>query len=299
MKKSLRTIFLLFVTMTLLTVSALADTGPKSELTVKVKNAPEEPYYLDLLAAGEWEHEGDENYSGLSWSYSEEERAALDEDLLAALRAAIPAGWHACVVQGTNGAPMWGDIVGEDAGNVRLHTFGYHGVPDEYRLIVVQKNGEVWISPETYTRKTLQSSVTLDFASGTVTVPSWSRSYALQFLSMLLPTLLIEGALLFLFGYRSRKSLASFFAVNLITQGGFAAYLAVTVLNHGVSGWSLLFFVPIEVVIAVVELVLFRKLLTEKGKGRAAVYAVTANVSSAILGLWLIEPVWRWIVSIS
>lgn len=300
MKKSLRTVFLLLFTMTILTVSALADTGPKPQLTVKVKNAPDELYYLDLLATGEWEHEGEEDYSGLSWSYTDEERAALDEDLLAALHAAIPEGWHACTVQGTtHSVPMWGDIVGEVSGEVRLHTFGYHGVPDEYRILVVQKSGEVWVSSETYTRETLQSSVTVDLASGEVTVPSTAKSYALQFLSMLLPTLLIEGVLLLAFGYRSKRSWLVFLAVNLVTQGGFAAYLAVTVLNHGVSGWSLIFFIPIEVVILIVEWVLYYKLLTEKGKERASAYAIAANVCSAVLGLWLVAPVWQWIVSIS
>ena len=71
---------------------------------------------------------------------------------------------------------------------------------------------------------------------------------------MLLPTLLIEGVLLLAFGYRSRRSWLVFLLVNLVTQGGFALYLAVTVLNHGVSGWSLLFYIPIELIIMVVEL---------------------------------------------
>ena len=49
MKKSLRNSILLLLTAMLLTVSALADSGPKAQLTVKVENAPSEPYYLDLL----------------------------------------------------------------------------------------------------------------------------------------------------------------------------------------------------------------------------------------------------------
>ena len=87
--------------------------------------------------------------------------------------------------------------------------------------------------------------------------------------------------------------------VNLVTQGGFAVYLAVTVLNHGVSGWSLIFYIPIEVIITLVELLLYRRLLTEKNKARAAVYAIAANLCSAVLGLWLIDPLWHFIVSIS
>lgn len=300
MKKSLRTAFLLAFSMVLLTVSALADTGPKPQLTVKLQNAPEELYYLDLLEEGALDYPSESEYGELFYSYSEEELEVLfDHELLMALHAAVPEGWHACTVEGTNGAPMWGDIRGSDEGKFRLHTFGYHGVPDEYRILIVQKSGEVWLSPETYTRTTLQSSVTVDLASGTVTVPSTARSYVLQSLCMLLPTLAIEGALLFLFGYRTKKSLLSFLFVNLVTQGGFAVYLACTVLHHGASGWALIFFIPIEFIILVVELVLYRKLLTEKDKARATFYAVAANITSAVLGLWLIEPVWRWIVTLS
>ena len=284
--------------LTLLNVSVLADTGPKPQLTVKLKNAPEEPYYLDLLAEGAYEHEGDSDFDGLQWSYSDEERAALDDELLDALRAAVPENWHACTVQGSKGAPMYGDLIGEDAGGMRLHTFGYHGVPDTYRIIIVTKSGESWVS-DTLRRTVLQSSVTVDWMAKTAAAPGAAAAYVLQFLCMLLPTLLIEGALLLLFGYRSRGSYRSFLLINLVTQGGFALYLAVTVLWHGVSGWSLLFYIPIEIAITVAELLLDRRFLTEKGKKRATVYAVAANLCSATVGLWLIDPLWRFIVSIS
>ena len=295
MKKSLRNSILLLLTAMLLTVSALADSGPKAQLTVKVVNAPSELYYLDLLAEGEYEHEGDSDFSSLS----DEERAALDADMLAALRAAVPDGWHACLAQGVNGPPIWGDLVGEDAGNgTQLHTFGYVGVPDTYRILIVTKSGESWVS-DTLHRATLQSSVTVDWAAKTADAPSAGTAYTLQFLCTLLPTLLIEGALLLLYGYRSRRSWLVFLLVNLVTQGGFALYLAVTVLNHGVSGWSLLFYFPAEVVITVVESLLYRRLLTERSWERAVGYAIVANVCSATVGALLIDPLWRFIVSIS
>ncbi len=295
MKKSLRTGILLLLAMMLLTVSALADSGPKAQLTVKVVNAPNELYYLDLLAEGEYEHEGDSDFSSLS----DEERAALDDELLDALRAAVPDGWHACLAQGVNSPPIWGDLVGEDAGNgTQLHTFGYVGVPDTYRILIVTKSGESWVS-DTLHRATLQSSATVDWTARTANVPSPATAYALQFLCTLLPTLLIEGLLLFAFGYRSKRSWRVFLLVNLVTQGAFAVYLAVIVLNHGVSGWSLLFYIPIEIIITAVELLCYRRLLTEKGKGRATGYAIVANVCSATVGALLIDPLWRFIVSIS
>ena len=72
MKRFSRVFLLACLSLALLTVTALADMGPKSKLTVKVKNAPQELYYLDLLAEGD-----DFSYPSLT----EEELAALDQDL--------------------------------------------------------------------------------------------------------------------------------------------------------------------------------------------------------------------------
>ena len=139
-KKLMSLAALLLTLAALLTVPALADSGPKPLLIVRVENGPEEPYYLDLLA------EGDPNpkYMDycLDWNYSEEERAALDPQLLQALRDAVPKGWYACVAQGNQGTPIYAKLNGD--GNI--HSFSYVGVPDTYRVIVVTKSGESWVS---------------------------------------------------------------------------------------------------------------------------------------------------------
>ena len=71
-------------------------------------------------------------------------------------------------------------------------------------------------------------------------------------------------------------------------------------MHHGANAWlAVFFYLPIEIVITLAELLLYRWLLTEKGKARAALYAVAANVCSATFGLWLIDPMWRFLVTIS
>ena len=152
MKKLFAVCLLLMGISALMTIPALADTGPKPQLTVRVTNAPEGRYYLDLLEEGEYEGHtygsGRSEYSGLDWSYSAEELSLLDKALLEALRAAVPEGWHACTAEGTNGAPMWGDLEGEDSlSGARLHTFSYFGVPDTYQILMVTKDGDSYLSP--------------------------------------------------------------------------------------------------------------------------------------------------------
>ena len=154
MKRFLKSFPLICLLAALLAGTALADSGPKPQLVVKVLNGPEEPYYLDLLAEG-----------GGGNGLSQEERNALDQDMLSALLAAVPEGWHACVTEGT-GVPIWGELTSEDG----VHTFGYVGVPETYRILVVTRSGETWVS-ETLERKVLQSSVALDWTAKTIEVP--------------------------------------------------------------------------------------------------------------------------------
>ena len=289
-----------------LTTVALADFGPKPQLTVRVENAPQELYYLDLLAEGDWDAEDTDSNDGIERSYYGKEDT-LDPDLLALLRENVPEGWHACVAQGTTGAPIYGELYAEstDASGNDLHIFAYHGVPSTYRIILVTQSGKVWVS-EALERKVLQSSVTVHWADDTehttVTVPSTITGYLLQFLATLVPTLLIEGILLLLFQYSWRQNWKAFLLVNVLTQGLLAAASSSVTAHSGVSAWYLFFFfLPAEFVVMLVEVFLYsgRGLLTGHSRGRAALYAVTANFASAFLGYHLATPVWRFVVSVS
>lgn len=297
MKRTTRLLLCTLLASIFLSITAFADMGPKPQLTVCVKNAPDEPYYLDLLAEGAYDET--DGFSGIEWSYHEREDT-LDPALLDALRAAVPEGWHACTAQGTNRLPMWGQLYAEqkDAAGNPMHTFSYHGVPEVYRIIIVTELGETLLS-EPLERRVLQSSVAVDWDSGSVRAPGVAVGYALQFLSTFVPTVLIEGVLLFLFGFKWKENRRVFLLTNLVTQGGLALYIALTVMRHGVSGWSYIFFIPIEIVITITESLIYSKTLKGRSKGRSVLYGVCANLASALLGVWLAEPVWRFVVSIS
>ena len=98
-------------------------------------------------------------------------------------------------------------------------------------------------------------------------------------------TLLIEGLIFFMFGYRKRISWAAFIIVNLFTQGA---------LNMALSGpdlgsyWFFAFFFY-EVIIFIVEIIALNILLKEYTKDRATAFALTANFASLILGMFIIS----------
>ncbi len=292
MKRLGRNFALLCLTAVLLAGTAFADSGPKPQLAVRVVNAPEELYYLDILAEGNFD--SDRGYNGIEWSYSEEEAAALDQELLAELRNAVPEGWHACTAEGSAGPPMWGDLEGENG----IHMFRYVDVPETYRVLVVTKSGEVWTSDILH-RRALQTSVTVDWAAKAAGTPPTWLGYALQFLASLVPTLLMEGLILLAFQFSWKQNWRAFLLVNLITQGALAVFMSFHIIRDGLGWWFLILLVPVEIVIAFVEAGLYTRLLRGKSKGRTFAYGLTANAVSAVAGWFIAEPVWRWIVSIS
>ena len=97
----------------------------------------------------------------------------------------------------------------------------------------------------------------------------------------------------------NRKNLLVFFLTNLATQGALCLYFAVSVVRTGAGFGYLFLLVPAEAVILLAETAVFRRCFTGCTKNRAAGYAVAANLCSAIVGYAIMEPVWRWVVSIS
>lgn len=96
-------------------------------------------------------------------------------------------------------------------------------------------------------------------------------------------TLIIEGAILFAFGYRTRQSLIVFLILNLITQ------TALNVVFIGADAYWFILYVIIEIGIFLLEGAVCKDRLTEHGKKRAILYSITANAASLLLGGWMIS----------
>lgn len=286
MKRSLRILLFLLLSVSVLCVSAFADMGPKSQLVVRVKHAPDELYYLDLLAEGDPADLHD---------YSAEKHAELDPALLESMISAIPEGWHGCLSQGVKGAPIFGQLT---AGEPGIHQFSYFGVPWTYRILMVTQSGDVYLS-DVQERTVLQSSVTVDWAKQSLFAPPVWLGYVLQFSATFFPTLILEGLLLILLKlHRPKRNWLSFLLVNLVTQGALALWCSMTFMKSGFGIMFLILFIPAEVIIMLAEALIYRRTLSAPSRAHSTLYAVIANLCSALLGWYLAEPVWRFVVSI-
>jgi len=127
--------------------------------------------------------------------------------------------------------------------------------------------------------------VTLDFEEQTLEPGKLlSRSILLVTLRVAL-TLLIEGLVFYLFGFRRKNSWIAFLAINLLTQGVLNIQL-----NNATPFASYLIFnlIFMELVVLLVEMIFFVSYVREHGKFRRAAYVFVANLASLVLGGWLI-----------
>ena len=114
--------------------------------------------------------------------------------------------------------------------------------------------------------------------------PFW-RTPLLIFLRVSL-TLVLEGAVFWLFGYRQRRSWVVFLLVNLVTQGAVnvALHLLIPTGTEYFLVLGLFFYTPLELGVTLLEMLLFALLLKERRKRRAAGCAACANLCSWALG---------------
>ncbi len=282
---NLRRLFAALTSLLLLTFVLIlpvsADMGPKPQITITVINPPEGEYYLDLL---EQHDPGDKLYSNLT----DEELAALPESVRATLQGYHDEGWQPALTVGTR-IPLFGGLTGtrQDDGTV-THTFSYHGTPNEYRIMVVMPDGSYTVS-DTLVREAFRQTVTYDFAAGeALNETSIPMAYLTQFAMTCSCTLLLEGILLWAFGFFRRANLLPFFGINLVTQIALTAFTGTTLIYAG-SFSAYIVFVLCEIVIAIAEAVACAFLLQGHGRVRRVLYSLTANLTSATMGWLLID----------
>jgi hypothetical protein len=128
---------------------------------------------------------------------------------------------------------------------------------------------------------------TLDVDAQTFTPGKYPLRAVLLVLIRLLITLLIEGFIFVLFGFKEKRSWITFFVVNIITQGALNIWLNV----EGSLMPSYLFITLVigEILVFAVELVAFPLLIKEHKNSRIFIYVFVANLVSLIAGGYLIS----------
>ena len=264
-----------------LPVSASADSGPKPQITIQVQNAPDGDYYVDLLIPGEIPEQCIDN---IEWNHID--RASLPLDALERDRMD---GWHYAMLDGTQ-PPLFYKHPDKDT-----FVFSYFGTPDTFRIAVYDDSQQKVNFSEVMKRTQLQQIFTCDFADNTVKTGNPLLTYLKQFASSLLPTLLLEGILLLPFGFWDRRNAKLFLGVNIGTQLLLTVVTAVC-MRIGMPFYRYLVFAPLELVIWIIEAVIYRKRLqTRRETAHPIVYALCANALSAAATLFSVHMIFPWV----
>jgi hypothetical protein len=133
--------------------------------------------------------------------------------------------------------------------------------------------------------KSYNNIFTLDLGSKTLTTgKSLSRSLTLLSIRIGL-TLMIEGIVFFIFGFRKKISWIIFLIVNLLTQGTLYVWLnSYSPFNNYII-FSLIFG---EILVFIVEIIAFLIIVKEHRRLRTFLYVIVANIFSLIVGGYLI-----------
>ncbi len=263
--------------------TAYADMGPKPEVTITVVNAPEGTLYLDLLTE---ETPTEHPYSNLD---------NYDPAILESLRSLEGDGWVLAYSTGVSGPPVFGDLRPREDGTWH---FSYHGVPVAFRVAAATAD-EARAVEEIYTRPFV-CHIVYDWEANTVqeATPPLLRFFV-RLASTLLPTLVIEGVIFWLFGFQKMKSWIVFLIVNIATQIGLHLAAGVSI---SLSGWHFFnyFFVAIlpELVIWAVEAAAYACLVQERSRGRRVGYAFAANIASFALGYFPLHLLYGFLKSL-
>lgn len=93
-------------------------------------------------------------------------------------------------------------------------------------------------------------------------------------------TLIIEGIVFLLFGFRTKRDAAVFLTVNILTQ----AALNVIILTETNTAFLMVELIFLEIVIFIIEAVAYCFLFTERSKDERVVFSFIANLASLFIG---------------
>ncbi len=271
MKRWVCIIMFMILSLSLFTFAVHADVGPKPAITIIAKNMPSEMCYMDLLI-----DDNDDEYKNL------DDLSSYNKDMIEALKTYSMDGWRPALTTGTH-VPMTGHLLCQiEQGKCQMR-YGYMGVPDTFKIIVVTESNQMVVS-NVIKRKAFSSTIYFDYSSGRAYERSIITSYLIQMMFTFVATILIEGLILLAFRFNLKKNYKPLLLINILTQVLLTIVVISTMITRG-SLIALIYYFILEIVIVIIEIVLFNQYLKEHSKTRRKIFALTANVVSFIAGV--------------
>jgi hypothetical protein len=251
--------------------SVKADIGPKRTLDVKVIGV-DQPYFLDILVRDQMPADItyiQEHYHMLPnmiWTYNED-------------------GFISNIISAPWGSPML--FMGENH-----YRDGYHA-PSRFKLILIFED-ESYITSDIITTKLFNSRITWDLSGIDLTTvqngvgdvsEEWPIAYmSIDLIVRIVLTILIEIAVLYVFGYRLKESFKLVLYINIVTQTILTGFVIAMRYFYFPFLGEIFVLIVGEFFIFIIEITLFVFFLREFTKKKAALYGFVANLISLMAG---------------
>ncbi len=293
-KIRLLVVFMLLMVILVLKVNTVyADTGPKPTLEIIVENLDDSNYYLDLLGK-----EGENGYFGATdgnkeyYSLHDQPIYKYDTD-----------GWKAIHMRTwlLNGK-LTGEPLETDKNGKLIsmkHSFGYVGVPKEFKIIVQKSDGSLQVSDVIHNNH-FNAVVHYDMKQNKVLSVSGNilkkgiefngRFFNDYFIRVTI-TILIEILIAIPFFYKRLRRIPVIAVINFLTQ---------TLLTVGMlfdypilhsfpfnTGYFVVLLIG-EIFVFIAEYLLYLKFFGKVNKRKIVMYTVIANLASFIAGFMII-----------
>lgn len=264
-----RYISLGFILLILLTSPvALADAGPKQQMTLTIENVEGKTAIVGLLL---------DNRLTSRWHLWHDpiglNLPLIDTDNFSD-RSIIMAHEYM-------GDDLTEDMVFDiEEGDIKIH-YSYNS-PSNFRIMVVQEDGQYFISDE-INRVAFDSQITYDLESGIAKEKSLFELNLSMFTKTFFTTLVIEGVILFLFGFWTFSNVRTLIIVNLITQFLLTSCIATAMYALGIL-LAVVVIVFAEPLIFLFETYAFSRFLKGDSKAKKIKFALVANSASLVLG---------------
>jgi hypothetical protein len=270
-----------------------ADSGPKPTLEIVVENLNDSNYYLDLLGKeGEYGYfdatHGNEEYDNMH----DQPIYKYDTD-----------GWKAIHMRTwvLNGKLTGEPFETDKSGNVisMKHSFGYVGVPKEFKIIIQRSDGSLQISDIIHNNH-FNSIVHYDMKQNKVLSVrgnilkkdiEFDSKFSRDYFVRVMLTLLIEILIAVPFFYKHLRRILIIAAINFLTQTLLTAgmtidYPIIHLFPFNTGYYAVL--VIGEILVFIAEYLLYLKLFGKSEKRKIAEYTVIANLASFIAGFIII-----------
>jgi len=252
-----------------------ADVGPKRTLDIEVVGI-EQPYFLEILEKGTLD-----SIDVLREEYpNENEEGKIFPDLLYTF---TENGYVSSYF-----VRPWSIFPSKTSDNNFRHSYN---PPSTFKIILIFEDN-TYVTSKPITTALFNSKVTFDLTNvnlsvivsnaGTIVENLPVQTMTIELVLRILGTILIEILVLVIFGYTKKKSYLFVTYVNLFTQVSLTGFVFVMKYFYSPLVGEIAVLAIGELLIFTIEILIYRRYLTEKSKNRAVLYGLIANFFSLI-----------------